>query len=257
MERRRPEEAGAIGHSLAMATVSLRQLRKAFGTHAVVHGVDLDIADREFVVLVGPSGCGKSTILRMIAGLEDITGGEICIGERARQRARAQGPRHRHGLPGLRALPAYDRLENMAFGLRYRGGTRSPRSIAASRRPPRILGLEQLLAARPAAAVGRPAPARRHGPRDRARPQVFLFDEPLSNLDAKLRVQMRTEIKRLHERVSTTMIYVTHDQVEAMTLADRIVMLDARPHRAGRHARGGLQSRRPRPSSRASSARRP
>ena len=209
-----------------MATVSLRQLRKAFGAHAVVHGVDLDIADREFLVLVGPSGCGKSTILRMIAGLEEATGGEIRIdGELVNER----DPKDRDIAMVFQDYALYPHMtvaDNMAFSLLYRGVAK-PEIRARVAEAARVLDLSALLGRYPRQLSGGQRQRVAMGRAIVRDPKVFLFDEPLSNLDAKLRVQMRTEIKRLRERLKTTTIYVTHDQVEAMTLADRIVVLDA------------------------------
>ena len=209
-----------------MATVSLRQLRKAFGAHAVVHSVDLDIADREFLVLVGPSGCGKSTILRMIAGLEEATGGEVRIdGEVVNER----DPKDRDIAMVFQDYALYPHMtvaDNLAFSLLYRGvakGEIKARVAEAAR----VLDIGTLLERYPRQLSGGQRQRVAMGRAIVRDPKVFLFDEPLSNLDAKLRVQMRTEIKRLRERLKTTTIYVTHDQVEAMTLADRIVVLDA------------------------------
>jgi multiple sugar transport system ATP-binding protein len=176
-------------------------------------------------VLVGPSGCGKSTTLRMIAGLEEITGGEIAIGGDGRQRHPAARPRHRHGVPELRALSAHDGLRE--HGLRPdaaevpEGRDQSPREEAA-----RILDITPLLERKPKALSGGQRQRVAMGRAIVRNPKVFLFDEPLSNLDAKLRVQMRTEIKKVHQKVRTTTVYVTHDQVEAMTLADRVVVMN-------------------------------
>ena len=209
-----------------MATVSLRQLRKAFGAHAVVHGVDLDIADREFLVLVGPSGCGKSTILRMIAGLEEATGGDIRIdGELVNER----DPKDRDIAMVFQDYALYPHMtvaDNMAFSLLYRGVAKAEIKARVAEAA-RVLDLVTLLGRYPRQLSGGQRQRVAMGRAIVRDPKVFLFDEPLSNLDAKLRVQMRTEIKRLRERLETTTIYVTHDQVEAMTLADRIVVLDA------------------------------
>jgi len=209
-----------------MATVSLSRLRKAFGAHAVVHGVDLDIADREFLVLVGPSGCGKSTILRMIAGLEEATGGEIRIdGELVNER----DPKDRDIAMVFQDYALYPHMtvaDNMAFSLLYRGVAKSEIKARVAEAA-RVLDLSTLLGRYPRQLSGGQRQRVAMGRAIVRDPKVFLFDEPLSNLDAKLRVQMRTEIKRLRERLKTTTIYVTHDQVEAMTLADRIVVLDA------------------------------
>jgi len=207
-----------------MATVSLRQLRKAFGAHAVVHGIDLEIADKEFVVLVGPSGCGKSTILRMIAGLEQASGGEIRInGELVNER----DPKDRDVAMVFQDYALYPHMtveDNMAFSLRYRGVAREEirhRVEAAAK----VLDIGTLLKRYPRQLSGGQRQRVAMGRAIVRDPRVFLFDEPLSNLDAKLRMQMRGELKRLRARLKTTTIYVTHDQIEAMTLADRIVVL--------------------------------
>ncbi len=207
-----------------MAPVSIRGLRKSYGTVEAVAGIDLEIADREFVVLVGASGCGKSTTLRMIAGLEEATGGEIWIGGRQVDELE---PKDRDIAMVFQDYALYPHLtvaENIGFGLRYRGyrradiGRRTQEAAA-------ILGIGELLERYPRQLSGGQRQRVAMGRAIVRDPKVFLFDEPLSNLDAKLRVQMRTEIKRLHQRVSTTVVYVTHDQVEAMTLADRIVLM--------------------------------
>jgi ABC-type sugar transport system ATPase subunit len=208
-----------------LATLRLRGLRKAFGSVEAVAGVDLDVGDREFVVLVGPSGCGKSTILRMIAGLEDISGGEIAIDGRVVNEAE---PRDRDVAMVFQDYALYPHMtvfENMAFSLRYRGVDKAEirRRVDDAAR---ILDIEALVARMPRQLSGGQRQRVAMGRAIVRDPKVFLFDEPLSNLDAKLRVQMRTEIKRLRERVATTAIYVTHDQIEAMTLADRIVILN-------------------------------
>jgi ABC-type sugar transport system ATPase subunit len=208
-----------------MATVSLSRLRKAFGAQAVVHGVDLDIADREFLVLVGPSGCGKSTILRMIAGLEEATSGEIRIdGELVNER----DPKDRDIAMVFQDYALYPHMtvaDNMAFSLLYRGVAKAEIKARVAEAA-RVLDLSTLLGRYPRQLSGGQRQRVAMGRAIVRDPKVFLFDEPLSNLDAKLRVQMRTEIKRLRERLKTTTIYVTHDQIEAMTLADRIVVLD-------------------------------
>ncbi|MBM3522825.1 MAG: sn-glycerol-3-phosphate ABC transporter ATP-binding protein UgpC [Alphaproteobacteria bacterium] len=208
-----------------MAGVTLRSVRKSYGELEVVHGVDLDIADREFVVFVGPSGCGKSTLLRMIAGLEEITAGEIAIDGRV---VNELDPKDRDIAMVFQDYALYPHMtvfENMAFSLRYRGVAKDEirRRVEAAAR---ILEIEPLVARMPRQLSGGQRQRVAMGRAIVRDPKVFLFDEPLSNLDAKLRVQMRTEIKRLRERVATTTIYVTHDQVEAMTLADRIVILN-------------------------------
>ena len=207
-----------------MSSVSFRKLEKNYGALRIVKGIDLEIADREFVVLVGPSGCGKSTTLRMLAGLESISGGEIRIGERVVNKL---PPRERDIAMVFQDYALYPHktvFENMAFSLKVRG-------ISSSEIKPRIaqaaemLGITQLLDRKPSQLSGGQRQRVAMGRAIVRRPQVFLFDEPLSNLDAKLRGQVRTEIKRLHQAIGTTIIYVTHDQVEAMTLADRIVIL--------------------------------
>jgi len=207
-----------------LATVSLRQVRKSYDAQAVVHGVDLEVADQEFVVLVGPSGCGKSTLLRMIAGLEDISGGEIAIGDRM---VNEIDPKDRDVAMVFQDYALYPHLtvfQNIAFSLQYRGVDKADiaRRVAEAAA---ILDIELLLERKPRQLSGGQRQRVAMGRAIVREPKVFLFDEPLSNLDAKLRVQMRTEIKKLRERVRTTAIYVTHDQVEAMTLADRIVLM--------------------------------
>jgi len=207
-----------------MATLRIERLVKRYGAVTAVGGIDLAVADREFVVLVGPSGCGKSTTLRMIAGLEEITDGEIWIGERLVNELEPKDRDIAMVFQDYALYPHMSVFENMAFGLRYRRYARAEirRRVADAAR---ILGIEELLARRPKQLSGGQRQRVAMGRAIVRDPAVFLFDEPLSNLDAKLRVQMRTEIKRLHQRVSTTVVYVTHDQVEAMTLADRIVIM--------------------------------
>jgi multiple sugar transport system ATP-binding protein len=207
-----------------MASVAIRDVRKAFGATEVIHGVDVLIGDGEFVVLVGPSGCGKSTLLRMIAGLENITSGEIRIGERVVNRV---PPKERDIAMVFQNYALYPHMTvaaNMGFSLMLRGapkGEIEQRVKAAAD----ILGLTLLLNRYPRQLSGGQRQRVAMGRAIVRDPQVFLFDEPLSNLDAKLRVAMRTEIKELHQRLKTTTIYVTHDQIEAMTLADRIVVM--------------------------------
>jgi ABC-type sugar transport system ATPase subunit len=208
-----------------VAGLSLHGVKKSFGDVEVVHGIDLDVADREFVVFVGPSGCGKSTLLRMIAGLEDITAGEIAIDGRI---VNELDPKDRDIAMVFQDYALYPHMtvfENMAFSLRYRGIERREirRRVDEAAR---ILDIEPYIERMPRQLSGGQRQRVAMGRAIVRDPKVFLFDEPLSNLDAKLRVQMRTEIKRLRERVATTTIYVTHDQVEAMTLADRIVILN-------------------------------
>ncbi len=208
-----------------MAQVSLRRVVKRFDDTEAVCGIDLDIADKEFVVLVGPSGCGKSTTLRMIAGLEDITGGEISVdGEVVND----VPPKDRDMAMVFQNYALYPHMtvyENMSFGLRLK---RFPKQEIARRveEAARILDITELLDRKPRQLSGGQRQRVAMGRAIVRNPKVFLFDEPLSNLDAKLRVQMRTEIKRVHQKVRTTTVYVTHDQVEAMTLADRVVVMN-------------------------------
>jgi multiple sugar transport system ATP-binding protein len=212
-----------------MASVTLEGVRKVYeqgGRRQVaVHGVDLEIADGEFVVLVGPSGCGKSTTLRMIAGLESISAGRLLIGDRV---VNDLPPRDRDIAMVFQNYALYPHMtayENMAFALKMR---KLPKSEIDERvrRAAGILGIEELLPRTPRAMSGGQRQRVAVGRAIVREPQVFLFDEPLSNLDAKLRVQMRREFARLHQRLGATMVYVTHDQVEAMTLGDRIVVLN-------------------------------
>ncbi|UFN48230.1 sn-glycerol-3-phosphate ABC transporter ATP-binding protein UgpC [Roseomonas sp. OT10] len=208
-----------------MAQLSLRGVTKSYGPLTVVHGIDLDLADHEFLVLVGPSGCGKSTTLRMIAGLEEISAGEIRIGGKVVNDL-APGDRNIAMVFQNYALyPHMSVAENIAFGLKQR---RTPRSEIARRvaEAARVLEIGPLLKRRPRALSGGQRQRVAMGRAIVREPDVFLFDEPLSNLDAKLRVQMRTEIKLLHQTIPTTTVYVTHDQIEAMTLADRVVVMN-------------------------------
>ena len=207
-----------------MAPVEIRDVRKAFGSTPVIHGVTIDIQDGEFVILVGPSGCGKSTLLRMIAGLENITGGEIRIGSRVVNNV---PPKERDIAMVFQNYALYPHMtvaDNMAFSLKLR---KAPKSEIESRvaRAAEILGLNQLLHRYPRQLSGGQRQRVAMGRAIVRDPQVFLFDEPLSNLDAKLRVAMRAEIKELHQRLKTTTVYVTHDQIEAMTMADKIVVM--------------------------------
>ncbi len=209
-----------------MAQVTLRNLTKTFDETPAVRGIDLDIADKEFVVLVGPSGCGKSTTLRMIAGLEDITGGEILIGG---DLVNDVPPKDRDIAMVFQNYALYPHMtvfENMSFGLRLKKVPK-PEIKARVENAARILDIQELLERKPKQLSGGQRQRVAMGRAIVRDPRVFLFDEPLSNLDAKLRVQMRTEIKRVHQKVRTTTIYVTHDQVEAMTLADRVVVMNA------------------------------
>src|SRR6202167_1234625 len=209
-----------------MAEVSCRQVVKTYeGGVQAVKGIDLEIADQEFVVLVCPSGCGKSTTLRMIAGLEEISGGEIWIGGDI---VNDVPPRDRDIAMVFQNYALYPHMsvyDNMAFGLKLR---KFPKDEIKRRvdEAARILDIEMLLERKPKALSGGQRQRVAMGRAIVRNPKVFLFDEPLSNLDAKLRVQMRTEIKRVHQLVKTTTVYVTHDQVEAMTLADRVVVMN-------------------------------
>jgi len=207
-----------------MATVVIRDVRKAFGLTPVIHGVDVTIADGEFVVLVGPSGCGKSTLLRMIAGLENITGGEISIGGRV---VNNLPPKERDVAMVFQNYALYPHMTvaaNMAFSMKLRGASKSEIDTRVNNAAD-ILGLGPYLERFPRQLSGGQRQRVAMGRAIVRDPQVFLFDEPLSNLDAKLRVQMRTEIKELHQRLKTTTVYVTHDQIEAMTMADKIVVM--------------------------------
>jgi multiple sugar transport system ATP-binding protein len=216
-----------------MASVAIRDVQKAFGATHVIHGVDISIRDGEFVVLVGPSGCGKSTLLRMIAGLENITAGEIRIGDRVVNNV---PPKERDVAMVFQNYALYPHMTvaaNMAFSMKLRGAPRSEIDERVNRAAA-ILGLTQLLERFPRQLSGGQRQRVAMGRAIVRDPQVFLFDEPLSNLDAKLRVQMRTEIKELHQRLKTTTIYVTHDQIEAMTMADKIVVMhDGRVEQIG------------------------
>ncbi|MGH8799041.1 MAG: ABC transporter ATP-binding protein, partial [Casimicrobiaceae bacterium] len=207
-----------------MAAVSIRAVHKRFGSTPVIRGVDIEIADGEFCVLVGPSGCGKSTLLRMLAGLEEITGGEISIGDRVVNRV---APKERDIAMVFQNYALYPHMtvrDNMSFALLLAKQSKSEIEKRVARAAD-ILGLAQLLDRYPRQLSGGQRQRVAMGRAIVRDPQVFLFDEPLSNLDAKLRVQMRTEIKELHQRLKTTSIYVTHDQIEAMTMADRIVVM--------------------------------
>ncbi len=208
-----------------MSNLIINKIVKRYGDIEVVHGIDLDIAPKEFVVLVGPSGCGKSTTLRMIAGLEEISDGTISIDDRVVNRV---APKDRDVAMVFQNYALYPHLnvaENIAFGLRIR---KEPKDHIekAVKEVAETLGLTPYLDRRPANLSGGQRQRVAMGRAIVRRPKVFLFDEPLSNLDAKLRTQMRAEIKRLHNRLEATSVYVTHDQVEAMTLADRIVVMN-------------------------------
>src|SRR5436853_5291466 len=216
-----------------MAGVTLRNLSKTFKNVVAVNNVNLEIRDKEFLVLVGPSGCGKTTALRMVAGLEEATSGEILIGERL---VNDVSPKDRDIAMVFQNYALYPHMtvyKNMAFALELR---RMPKADidARIREAAEILGLSRLLDRLPEALSGGQRQRVAVGRAIVRKPQVFLFDEPLSNLDAKLRVAMRTEIKALHQRLTTTSVYVTHDQIEAMTMADKIVVMTA-----GRVEQGG------------------
>src|ERR1700687_1566575 len=208
-----------------MAQVALRNIVKTFDKTPAVQGINLDIADREFIVLVGPSGCGTSTTLRMIAGLEEATSGEIYIGD---QLVNDVPPKDRDIAMVFQNYALYPHMtvfENMSFGLRLR---KFPKAEIKERveNAARILDITDLLARQPKQLSGGQRQRVAMGRAIVRNPKGFLFDEPLSNLDAKLRVQMRTEIKKVHQTIPTTTVYVTHDQVEAMTLADRVVVMN-------------------------------
>ena len=209
-----------------MASIDIRNVRKDFGLVPVLHGVDLAIENGEFVVLVGPSGCGKSTLLRMIAGLEDVTEGEIRIGG---TRVNERAPKDRDIAMVFQSYALYPHMnvaENMSYSLRLRKAAREKIAAAVSGAAEK-LGLQPLLERRPKALSGGQRQRVAMGRAIVRQPKAFLFDEPLSNLDARLREQMRAEIKKLHRDLGATSIYVTHDQIEAMTLADRIVAMHA------------------------------
>ena len=208
-----------------MADVALRQVAKRFGTTAVIHGIDCEIRDGEFIVILGPSGCGKSTVLRLIAGLEELSSGGIAIDGRVVNRLEPPDRDIAMVFQNYALYPHMNVYRNMAYGLKIRGMSKDEIDRRV-RRAADILELSDLLDRKPRHLSG--------GQRQRVamgrcivrESKVFLFDEPLSNLDAKLRVQMRLEIRKLHEDLKITSIYVTHDQVEAMTLADRLVVIE-------------------------------
>lgn len=209
-----------------MATLQLRDIRKSFGSIEVIKGINLEISDREFVVFVGPSGCGKSTLLRMIAGLEEISGGDLMIDGKRINRV---GPADRGLAMVFQSYALYPHMtvrQNMAFALRLAGVPKAERDRKVDEAA-RILQLEPYLERRPKDLSGGQRQRVAIGRAIVRQPKVFLFDEPLSNLDAALRGQMRIELLRLHEELKATMIYVTHDQIEAMTMADKIVVLQA------------------------------
>ncbi len=209
-----------------MATVSLKGIKKSFGKTDVIHGIDVEIEDGEFIVIVGPSGCGKSTLLRVVAGLETVTDGEVQIGG---TRVNEREPMDRDIAMVFQNYALYPHMsvfDNMAYGLKIAG---RPKAEIAERvnEAATLLQLEDYLQRRPRELSGGQRQRVAMGRAIVRKPAVFLFDEPLSNLDAKLRVQMRLEIKQLQRRLGVTSLYVTHDQVEAMTLADRMIVMNA------------------------------
>jgi sn-glycerol 3-phosphate transport system ATP-binding protein len=208
-----------------MADISIRAVRKSFGKTEIVHGVDLDIRHGEFIVILGPSGCGKSTLLRLIAGLEGITAGEIAIEGTVVNRLE---PRERGCAMVFQNYALYPHMTvagNIGYALKVAGVSKPERAEHVGR-VAKTLGLEEFLDRKPSALSGGQRQRVAMGRAMIREPRVFLFDEPLSNLDAKLRVQMRLEIRRLHQRLKTTSVFVTHDQLEAMTLADRLVVMN-------------------------------
>ena len=216
-----------------MTTISLKNIVKKYGDQEVVHSINLEIKDAEFIVLVGPSGCGKSTTLRMIAGLEAITAGEIMIGDRVVNNILAKDRNIAMVFQNYALYPHMNVFNNMSFALKLQ---KVPKSEIKERvnNAARILNIEELLSRRPSELSGGQRQRVAMGRAIVRNPDIFLFDEPLSNLDAKLRTQMRVEIKELHQRVKNTIVYVTHDQVEAMTLGERIVVLkDGRIEQVG------------------------
>jgi sn-glycerol 3-phosphate transport system ATP-binding protein len=208
-----------------MAKVTLKGVKKSYGPVKAIHGVDMEIADGEFIVIVGPSGCGKSTLLRMVAGLEAITEGEIAIGDRVVNNVEPAERDIAMVFQNYALYPHMSVYQNMSYGLRIRGMDKDGIEKRVQRAA-EILQLQPYLQRKPRELSGGQRQRVAMGRAIVREPSVFLFDEPLSNLDAKLRVQMRLEIKRLHQQLGVTSIYVTHDQVEAMTLADRLVVMN-------------------------------
>jgi sn-glycerol 3-phosphate transport system ATP-binding protein len=208
-----------------MAVVHLRGVKKSYDKLEVIHGIDMEIADGEFIVIVGPSGCGKSTLLRMVAGLETITGGEAAIGDRVVNQLEPKDRDIAMVFQNYALYPHMSVYDNMAYGLKIRGLAKDDIEKRV-RKAAKILELEKLLDRRPRQLSGGQRQRVAMGRAIVREPAVFLFDEPLSNLDAKLRVQMRLEIKRLQRELAVTSIYVTHDQIEAMTLADRLIVMN-------------------------------
>jgi sn-glycerol 3-phosphate transport system ATP-binding protein len=209
-----------------MAEVKIAGVRKSFGDVHVLHGIDTTIADGEFMVLLGPSGCGKSTLLRIIAGLELQTSGDVSIGGRVVNDVEPKDRNIAMVFQNYALYPHMSVYDNMAYGLRVRGMDKAEIETRVQKAA-KILELAPLLQRKPRQLSGGQRQRVAMGRAIVRDPEVFLFDEPLSNLDAKLRVQMRIEIKRLHQRIKTTAVYVTHDQVEAMTLADRLIVMNA------------------------------
>ncbi|WP_299694997.1 sn-glycerol-3-phosphate ABC transporter ATP-binding protein UgpC [uncultured Tateyamaria sp.] len=209
-----------------MATVTLKNLKKSFGPTDVIHGIDMDIADGEFVVIVGPSGCGKSTLLRMVAGLETVTSGEVQIDGRVVNNEEPMDRDIAMVFQNYALYPHMSVFDNMAYGLKI---AKVPKPEIADRvaTAAKLLQLEPYLQRKPRELSGGQRQRVAMGRAIVRKPAVFLFDEPLSNLDAKLRVQMRLEIKQLQRELGVTSLYVTHDQVEAMTLADRMIVMNA------------------------------
>ena len=208
-----------------MASIQFKELRKSYGDTEVVHGLSLDIADGEFIVIVGPSGCGKSTLLRMVAGLEEITSGELLIGGRVVNKLEPKDRDCAMVFQNYALYPHMTVFDNMAYGLKIRGVPKDEieRRVAGAAK---MLELEHLLERRPRQLSGGQRQRVAMGRAIVREPAAFLFDEPLSNLDAKLRVQTRLQIQQLHRRLRTTSLYVTHDQVEAMTLAHRMIVMN-------------------------------
>jgi multiple sugar transport system ATP-binding protein len=207
-----------------MSTVQIRDIRKSYGAVQILHGINIDIVDGEFVILVGPSGCGKSTLLRMLAGLETITGGTIAIDRRVVNNLEPKDRDIAMVFQNYALYPQMTVAQNMGFALEL-AGIKKDEIKKKVDQAAAILGLEPLLQRKPAQLSGGQRQRVAMGRAIVRDPKVFLFDEPLSNLDAKLRVKMRAEIKALHQRLKTTIVYVTHDQIEAMTMADKIVVL--------------------------------
>ena len=209
-----------------MAAVSLRDVRKSYGDLQVIHGFNMDIADGEFIVILGPSGCGKSTLLRMVAGLEAITAGEIRIGERVVNDLEPTDRNIAMVFQNYALYPHMSVYDNMSYGLRIKKFSREEIETRV-RRAAEILELKNFLDRKPRQLSGGQRQRVAMGRAIVREPAVFLFDEPLSNLDAKLRVQMRAELQSLHRRLRTTSLFVTHDQIEAMTLAQRMIVMNA------------------------------